>query len=83
MKKLSVLYLGFNMVRDWNEFSKLSVLKGSLQELLFIGNPCGESMEETAYRHEVSKRLPFLKLLDGEPLESIDAGAKEIEEKPE
>lgn len=66
MKNLKILYLSYNFVKDWNEFSKLSALHGSLQELSFLGNPLAENMEEEAYRIEVATRLPFLKRLDGD-----------------
>lgn len=39
-----------------------------LEDLLFVGNPLHESMEESAWKMEVPKRLPNLKKLDGEPV---------------
>ena len=66
LKNLKTLYLSYNYVKDWNEFSKISVLHGSLIELSFLGNPLAENMDEEAYRTEVSQRLPFLKRLDGD-----------------
>ena len=72
MKKLKVLYIAFNSVRDWKEFSQLASLRNSLEDLIFLGNPLAEKMEETAYRNEAVRRLPFLKKLDGEPIVSMD-----------
>jgi dynein light chain 1 len=65
MKKLKKLYIAYNNVRDWNEFQKLSSLKENLRELIFLGNPLAD---EDAYYSEVIQRLPFLKMLDGEPI---------------
>lgn len=72
MRKLKVLYIACNSVRDWKEFSLLASLRGSLEDLIFLGNPLADSMEETAYRAEAIRRLPFLKKLDGEPIVSMD-----------
>ncbi|CAO1441301.1 unnamed protein product [Diamesa serratosioi] len=71
MKKLKVLYIAYNNVRDWKEFSILASLHGSLEDLIFLGNPLAESMEENAYHAEAIRRLPFLKKLDGEPIVSM------------
>lgn len=74
MKKLKVLYIACNNVRDWKEFSILASLHGSLEDLIFLGNPLAESMEENAYHTEAIRRLSFLKKLDGEPVVSISTG---------
>lgn len=39
-----------------------------MEDLLFVGNPLQESMEESLWKVEASKRLPNLKKLDGEPV---------------
>ena len=65
MKKLKVLYIGNNLVKDWSEFGKLNSVS-SLEDLLFFGNPLVENLDESVYKSEVIKRLPFLKKLDGE-----------------
>ena len=65
MKKLKVLYMGYNSIKDWNEVSKLAALSKSLTDFNIYGNPVVEGME--FYRFEVIQRLPFLKMLDGEP----------------
>lgn len=67
MKKLKVLYIGHNSIKDWNEVSKLNALSENLTDLKICGNPLVENMDEFIYRAEVIKRLPFLKMLDGEP----------------
>lgn len=36
MKKLKVLYMSNNLVKDWSEFNKLQELP-CLEELLFVG----------------------------------------------
>jgi dynein light chain 1, axonemal len=68
MKNLKKLYIAFNVIRDWNEYSKLSVLQSTLTDLIFVGNPVAEAMDEEDYRNEAEKRLPFLKMLDGDPV---------------
>lgn len=68
MKNLKVLYMEHNLVKDWNEFNRLDFLKENLKELAFNENPLVENMEEEAYRDEVAQRLPFIKMLDGDPL---------------
>ncbi|EFA07038.1 dynein axonemal light chain 1 isoform X1 [Tribolium castaneum] len=67
LKKLKVLYMSNNMVKEWSEFMKLQELP-SLEDLLFVGNPLYESMEESVWKNEAIKRLPNLKKLDGEPV---------------
>ncbi|KAI4468783.1 nischarin related [Holotrichia oblita] len=65
LKKLKVLYMSNNLVKDWVEFNKLQELP-SLEDLLFVGNPLYDSMEEGAWKVEAARRLPNLKKLDGE-----------------
>ena len=65
LKKLKVFYLSNNLVRDWSEFNRLQEIP-TLENLLFAGNPLVESMDEQTWRMEATKRLPFLKKLDGE-----------------
>ncbi|XP_023020018.1 outer dynein arm dynein axonemal light chain 1 [Leptinotarsa decemlineata] len=72
LKKLKVLYIGNNMIKDWGEFVKLQELP-ALEDLLFVGNPLYDSMEESAWRVDALKRLPNLKKLDGEPVVRDDA----------
>lgn len=44
MKNLRILLMSNNLVREWNEFSKMSELP-NLRELLFVGNPLCEGAE--------------------------------------
>lgn len=44
MKNLRVLYISNNLIREWNEFSKMAELP-NLRELLFVGNPLCEGAE--------------------------------------
>lgn len=67
LSKLKVLFMAHNLIRDWSECSKLNALRGSLEDLIFLGNPLAEAMDESAYRAQTLKALPFLKRLDGEP----------------
>lgn len=39
-----------------------------MEDLLFVGNPLYDSMEESIWKVEALKRLPNLKKLDGEPV---------------
>ncbi|KAB0803678.1 hypothetical protein PPYR_00648 [Photinus pyralis] len=65
LKKLKVLYMSNNLVKEWGQFNLLQEIP-SLENLLFIGNPLFDSLDETVWRTEASKRLPNLKKLDGE-----------------
>lgn len=49
------------------EFIKFQELP-ALEDLLFVGNPLAEGMEESVWKVEALKRLPNLKKLDGEPV---------------
>lgn len=72
LKKLKVLYVAYNLIRDWPEYSKLEVHKRTLEDLVFEGNPVAENMTESEYRKEAVQRLPFLKALDGIPVDTTD-----------
>lgn len=70
LKKLRVLYLSNNLVKEWVEFNRLQELN-TLEDLLFVGNPICENLgEDVCWRTECIKRLPFLKKLDGETVVS-------------
>ncbi|KAJ9575386.1 hypothetical protein L9F63_025663 [Diploptera punctata] len=56
LKNLRVLYFAHNL-----ELPKL-------EDLLFVGNPLYDSMEEAMWRIEASRRLPNLTKLDGDPI---------------
>ncbi|KOX71304.1 Dynein light chain 1, axonemal [Melipona quadrifasciata] len=44
MRNLRVLYMSWNLIREWSEFNKLQEL-GNLRDLLFVGNPLYERLE--------------------------------------
>lgn len=67
LKKLKVLYMSNNLVKDWAEFNRLQEVE-SLEDLLFVGNPLVESLDESVWRAEAAKKLKSLKKLDGEPV---------------
>lgn len=67
LRRLRVFYLSNNLVKDWIEFNRLQEVT-TLEELLFVGNPLCEGMEESVWKLEAARRLPFLKKLDGEPV---------------
>lgn len=68
LKKLRVLYISNNLIKDWSEFNRLQELT-TLEDLVFVGNPICENLgEDGSWRAECAKRLPLLKKLDGEPV---------------
>ena len=56
-----------NLVKDWSEFQKLQEIP-LLEDLVFLGNPLVEQLDEEYWRKEAARRLPSLKKLDGEPI---------------
>ncbi|PVD23960.1 hypothetical protein C0Q70_17236 [Pomacea canaliculata] len=65
LKKLRVLYMANNNVRDMSELNKLGELQ-NLEELVFVGNPLEETLSaQETYRDVISKLIPSLKKLDG------------------
>lgn len=54
LKKLRVLYLSNNQVKDWQEFNRLQEIP-TLENLLFIGNPLVEGMDEALWKAEITK----------------------------
>ncbi|XP_074680352.1 dynein axonemal light chain 1 isoform X6 [Strix aluco] len=67
MKKLKVLYMSNNLVKDWAEFVRLAELP-LLEDLVFVGNPLQEkyaSDQKNNWIEEATKRVPTLKKLDG------------------
>lgn len=67
MKALKIFYIGNNAIKDWVEFNRMAVPQ-TLVEVLVVGNPICENMDEDAFRREAIKRLPNIKKLDGEPV---------------
>lgn len=59
--------MGNNLVKDWSEFQKLNEIP-NLEELVFVGNPLVEPLEEEVWRKEAAKKILQLKKLDGEPV---------------
>ncbi len=73
MKKLRVLTMSNNHVREWVEFQRLAEVP-CLKELVFIGNPLEERCtSEGIWRPEAVRRLPNLGKLDG--LQCVEAEA--------
>ncbi|XP_011505068.1 PREDICTED: dynein light chain 1, axonemal-like [Ceratosolen solmsi marchali] len=79
LRNLRVLYMSNNLVREWNEFTRLQELP-NLQDLVFSGNPITETLELEQWRVEVTRRLPNLAKLDGEPL--VHTIAEEVVQAP-
>uniref|UniRef100_G3PIL9 Dynein axonemal light chain 1 n=1 Tax=Gasterosteus aculeatus aculeatus TaxID=481459 RepID=G3PIL9_GASAC len=68
MKKLRVLYMSNNLVKEWEEFCRLANLP-CLADLGFVGNPLEEKQSaQGTWMDEASKRLPNLRKLDGTPI---------------
>ncbi|XP_050426403.1 dynein axonemal light chain 1-like [Adelges cooleyi] len=67
MRKLKVLYMSNNSVKEWAEVNKLAEME-SLQDLLFVGNPLFEALDESVWRSECIRKLPKLVILDGLPV---------------
>lgn len=67
LKKLKVLYIRQNNVKDMVEFMKLADLT-CMVELGFVGNPLADALSEAGpenYTETITKKLPKLKRLDG------------------
>lgn len=70
--KLKILYASNNKIKDWGELTRLSTLP-LLVDLLIRGNPVRkEEMTDDQYVKEVKKRVPQLKILDGDPCADED-----------
>ena len=74
LTNLTVLYMSNNLVAKWTEFEKFKDLT-KLEELLFVGNPIHEAHKDTDYRHQVAGRIPWLKKLDGTPIDEEEREA--------
>ena len=60
--------MSHNYVREWREFEHMAELP-ALEDLVFIGNPLEEETSGSGkYTDEVTKRLLYLKKLDGYPV---------------
>jgi len=67
MKKLKILYIGHNAIKDWKEVERLSELP-QLHEILLMDNPMSENMDQDKYRDRVARLLPQITSLDGSPV---------------
>ncbi|XP_054741087.1 dynein axonemal light chain 1 [Anastrepha obliqua] len=67
LKALKVLYISNNVIKDWSEINRLQELE-ALEDLVVVGNPISEGIDEATYRAECIKRLPTIRKLDGEPV---------------
>lgn len=67
LKCLKVLYISNNLIKDWSEFNRLVEIE-SLEDLVVVGNPLSEGLDEANWRAECIKRLPTIRKLDGEPV---------------
>ncbi|XP_046810134.1 dynein axonemal light chain 1 [Lucilia cuprina] len=67
LRNLKVLYISNNLIKDWSEFNRLQELE-SLEDLVVVGNPIADGLDEATWRAECIKRLPTIKKLDGEPV---------------
>jgi len=68
LSNLVVLYMSNNLVAKWTEFDKFKETT-KLEELLFVGNPIHESAKDLDYRIQIAGRIPWLKKLDGQPID--------------
>ncbi|KAG8126103.1 putative Dynein axonemal light chain 1 protein [Naja naja] len=76
MKKLKILYMSNNLVKDWAEFVRLAELP-LLEDLVFVGNPLEEKYSadsQSAWVEEATKRVSKLKKLDGIPVIKQEEG---------
>lgn len=77
MKKLRVLYMANNVVKDWAEFARLASVP-CLAELVFSGNPLEDKHSaDGTWMDEASKRIPHLRKLDGVPVVKDGGGGDE------
>ncbi|PKU37380.1 hypothetical protein llap_12317 [Limosa lapponica baueri] len=80
MKKLKVLYMSNNLVKDWAEFVRLAELP-LLEDLVFTGNPLQEkyTSDQNSWFEEATKRVPKLRKLDGVETLEVMVSDKEVE----
>lgn len=74
------MYISNNLIKEWKEFDRFSSCP-MLEDLLFTGNPLFEAVEPDKFISEVTRRLPNLKKLEGEPVP--EGGPAEEEENTE
>ncbi|CAL8123210.1 unnamed protein product [Orchesella dallaii] len=83
-KKLRVLYLANNWIKDWSEVSRLSECP-ELDELVLVGNPLeekftGSGASAAEWQKEVSKKLLQIRRLDGWNIVRTEDEPEETEE---
>lgn len=77
LQKLKVFYASNNKIKDWTEVARLANLP-LLEDVVLRGNPIKrEDMDIQVYVNEVKKRVPGLKILDGEGVGGDDEGEEE------
>lgn len=77
LQKLKVFYASNNKIKDWTEVARLANLP-LLEDVVLRGNPIKrEDMDIQVYVNEVKKRVPGLKILDGEGVGGDDEGDEE------
>merc|ERR1712061_33095 len=70
-KKLEVLYMSNNKIKDWSELDKINALP-TLQQILLLGNPIYEGLSKSKARHKVVEQLPSIQNVDGEMITGED-----------
>eukprot|EP00961_Rhodomonas_salina_P240907 3255201-Rhodomonas_salina.3 len=69
LSNLVVVYMSNNLIAKWPEFDRFKDL-AKLEELLFVGNPLWETHTKAEdFRLNVAGRIPWLKKLDGVPVD--------------
>ena len=68
LKKLKILMMSNNAVKDWGEFNKLADCQ-NLTELVFVGNPLEITHSEAGdWQDKVKVAIPSLKKCDSQPI---------------
>eukprot|EP00616_Rhizochromulina_sp_CCMP1243_P001712 CAMPEP_0118968458 /NCGR_PEP_ID=MMETSP1173-20130426/5681_1 /TAXON_ID=1034831 /ORGANISM="Rhizochromulina marina cf, Strain CCMP1243" /LENGTH=115 /DNA_ID=CAMNT_0006917577 /DNA_START=347 /DNA_END=694 /DNA_ORIENTATION=+ len=77
LENLTTLYLSNNLISEWSELDKLTSLP-QLKDILLLGNPIYEGLEEHDRRIQVLQHIPGLMKIDGDmikPSEREEAAA--------
>jgi len=73
-ENLEVLYFGNNCISDWEELNKLAGLP-KFRDILLVGNPIYEGLEEEEVRTQILRRLPNLTKIDGKMVTPAERSA--------
>jgi dynein light chain 1 len=73
-ENLEVLYFGNNYISDWEELKKLGSLP-KFRDILLVGNPIYEGLEEEQQRLQVLRHLPNLTKIDGKMVTPAERAA--------